>query len=110
VVKLLHITSEVGTSGGSTTLCAYHSGIGTEGQRLFNGQLYLPRLRWIGCPQTPKFHSRLIPDQPFLPTSSGSGLTGSLPDPKDVFLEQAERYVKALEKSTSRVLSWREVF
>ena len=27
-----------------------------------------------------------------------------------LFLEQAEEYVKALEKSTSRVLDWREVF
>jgi hypothetical protein len=28
----------------------------------------------------------------------------------DLFVEQAEGYVKALEKSTSRVLNWREVF
>jgi hypothetical protein len=28
----------------------------------------------------------------------------------DLFLEQAEGYVNALEKSTSRVLNWREVF
>jgi hypothetical protein len=28
----------------------------------------------------------------------------------DLFLEQAKGYVKALEKSTSRVLSWEEVF
>ena len=27
-----------------------------------------------------------------------------------LFLEQAEGYVKALEKSTFQVLSWREVF
>jgi len=27
-----------------------------------------------------------------------------------LFLEQAEGYVNALEKSTSQVLSWREVF
>jgi hypothetical protein len=27
-----------------------------------------------------------------------------------LFLEQAEGYVKALEKSTSRDLSWREVY
>jgi hypothetical protein len=27
-----------------------------------------------------------------------------------LFLEPAEGYVKALEKSTSRVLNWREVF
>jgi hypothetical protein len=29
---------------------------------------------------------------------------------KHLFLEQAEGYVNALEKSTSRVLNWREVF
>jgi hypothetical protein len=28
----------------------------------------------------------------------------------DLFLEQAEGYVKALEKSTSRILNWREIF
>jgi hypothetical protein len=27
-----------------------------------------------------------------------------------LFVEQEEGYVKAMEKSTSRVLSWREVF
>jgi hypothetical protein len=29
---------------------------------------------------------------------------------KYLFLEEAEGYVKALEKSTSRVLNWREVY
>jgi hypothetical protein len=30
--------------------------------------------------------------------------------PIDLIFEQAKGYVKAIEKSTSRVLSWREVF